>query len=518
MPFDHLTQTKVSNRLFLGLLIFFSVYLLSNHLPFPGTDEIIFKEPAYRLSSGLSYAAPASIGRYPGIEKLAAFYPPVYAFLLSIWYRVFDFSLLSSLSFVLLICLLIVLLLLEGYTKKLNYGSLSPNLGIVFVAWAMILMSGVSRPDPLFVLFGFAILNLHRYCSQPCNYPWVFFKSSLLVGLLFGTSPVLALLLTPLLIVASFIEKKISWRSILFRSGVFGFGLFLAFLLWGSVFIHEPTLFKKQFIDELFLQSRALTVANVFSGLHFITRYGFFLYYLPLVIFLIAICSFFLFKFRRSLDVKCYTTSFVVVVLTWIFVILKIQNKPTYLHAIHVFLLFICSNILQNGFSFIKNLKIRKTLFFITWGLILWALLPFIRMSVIPLTWDHFDRYEANRSLIHKQIPKGSSVLADARFWHLLTKHSNVYDMSFSQHALEKSEYVLFGSGGSGKADAVNIAFPDADMDYFNRNFTKRYSTLTANPNRLLGIEIARSRWCYRFELYERNPRVRRLITQNNSN
>jgi len=196
---------------------------------------------------------------------------------------------------------------------------------------------------------------------------------------------------------------------------------------------------------------------------------------------------------------------FTVITIIWFSVLIKISYKPTYILMFSVFFVYIACVL---SIEFIKTIKIKKVKSFysalLTLAIIL-SLLPFLRLITFPLTWEKSDTYDFNKELIVKNIPQGSTVITDVRFWHALVQKNKTFDAHFSNNVVEFSDFVLLNFGGSGNPGIPYFELWGEDADYFFNNFQRKYSSFIDEPNQLLGIDIARSRWSYGFDLYEKN-------------
>jgi hypothetical protein len=96
-------------------------------------------------------------------------------------------------------------------------------------------------------------------------------------------------------------------------------------------------------------------------------------------------------------------------------------------------------------------------------------------------------------------------VLTDAPLWHALATHARIRDGFFVREAgLRDADYVVSVNNGSGEAGLSVIRSDRRARALLESQFRLVDSTLIAEPNRLLGVPISRSRWGYRWELFER--------------
>ncbi len=473
------TSPRAEVRFFL-LLFAFSLYLCFFKIPFPAVDDLCFKEAAYRLSQGLGFSAPGIQGRYPGSERLFAFYPPVHSFLLGGWFLTFGFSLGSSLLFSLLLCGAIALFCVR--LCRGAPGDSPPKIiyGLAFVAWTLAL-SGIHRPDPLYVLFGLILLWMFdkRLPCPPGDWSTHLF-CVLLVALGVGTSPGMGVFMLPYFAVIFTAASGFTRKSFLLFLGDAFLGVVLALCAWAWVVRAEPQLFWDHFLH------RALTL-RVGEG-----NPRLFLC-LPLMFFL----------FLVALGKKALLLQLWVLLGLWIFFFF-VRTKGTYLTMIHITLIVLCGKVFSHWLLTIKGLFLRRLWRGVAWSGIFLAVLPFVRMAAMPLTWNSSDSYGYNRGRILSQIPRGAAVLSDVQFWYILAPGHRVYDAYFSPSMIFRSEYVLLGGAGSGRPGVARLPFSGAARKYFDQNFVRKDSTLLDVPNQLWGLPLARSRWSYRYDLYER--------------
>jgi len=461
------------------------------------------------MSQGLGFTAPAMKGHFPGIERLAAHYPPVYPFLIGLWFWIFGFSITSSLLFSLLICGISAALLVCLFECAL--GAVLPRVvyGLVFIAW-ILSVSAIHRPDPLYVLFGLLLLWAFQKWLPQRSRNWSTYPMlALLMGLSLGTSPVIGIFMLPYFCSVFITTLGPKRESFLLFLGLSLGGIIVSLSLWALVFRTEPLLFRYQFLDRALLIARESETLNAaFLRIRFLIGHDQLFWHLPLLLFLFTITPFSLLRAPRTQEKQALFLSFVTLMGIWCVLWWKVQNRYTYLNMSHVFLLYVCGVAFVRGLIEIKNSLLRQLLHGVVWLGIFVAVLSFVRMALMPLTWSGDDLYAYNGRRILGQIPKGSVVLTDVRFWYLLEPRYRIYDAHFSHSSIYESDYVLLASGGSGRPDAVlTSSMTAAEYRYFTQNFKRKDSTLSKAPNRLLGLLIARSRWSYRFDLYERKER-----------
>lgn len=90
------------------LLVYFAAVLMSaaaatwlcaHGFPCPRTDDAVYKSPAAEYVQNGRLAIPCMAGFLPGADQVFAAYPPGYQLLLAGWYKLFGFSLGSSIAF-----------------------------------------------------------------------------------------------------------------------------------------------------------------------------------------------------------------------------------------------------------------------------------------------------------------------------------------------------------------------------------------------------------------------------------
>jgi hypothetical protein len=485
------TSPRAEVKFFL-LLFGLSLYLTFFKIPFPEVDDLAYKEAAYRLSQGLGLSAPGVQGVYPGSERLFAFYPPVHSFLLGGWFLAFGFSLGSSLLFSLLLCGAIALLCVR--LCRGAPGDSPPKIiyGLAFVAWTLAL-SGIHRPDPLYVLFGLMLLwtfDKRLPCPQG-DWPTHLF-CVLLIALGVGTSPGMGVFMLPYFAVIFTAASGFTRKSFLLFLGDAFLGVVLALCAWAWVVRAEPQLFWDHFLH------RALTLRVVGGHPHL-----YLFLCLPLMFFLFLAVLGWAAKDPPSPSKKALLLQLLVLSGLWIFFFF-VRTKGTYLTMIHITLIVLCGKAFSHGLLTIKGLFLRRLWRGAAWSGIFLAALPFVRMAAMPLTWNSSDSYGYNGERILSQVPRGAAVLSDVQFWTLLAPGHRVYDAHFSPSMIFKSDYVLLAGSGSGRPGVARLPFSGVARQYFDRNFVRKDSTLLNVPNQLWGLPLARSRWSYRYDLYER--------------
>lgn len=498
-----------NKNIFFLLLFFISIYFLIHKLPFPGIDDLFFKEPGIRLLRGLGFSVPSATGCFPGIEKLLAQYPAVYPFIFGTWFLVFGLSMSSSLSLSFLICAAIAFIQALLFREVLGKRLPGYIYGLIFFSWT-IATGAIHRPDPLLTLLGLSLLLI---IIQKASKKATFLTQLiivLLMGLSMGTSPALGALLMVYMFFVLISIKGFRVQTIKTFSIWCSLGVVLCALIWWATLRSAPHLFMDQVIRAGLedMDARALL-----EGIKFSFRYGNSLFYVPLIAYLTLLFAAGTFLEKNKQKRNFLLWQFLGVIFVWISLMIKLPGKFTYRQAFFAFFVFICGVAAVKFFESVRNIYLKKVLIFILFFCIGISYLPFFRGLALPLTWEKQDTYAYNKELILNNVPKGSKVLTDVRFWYIFDKDYEIYDLYFGSFNIYICDYVLLVSGGSGKPEVAPLYFfsGERDVPYFHKNFTKQLSTMSNQPNRLFGLPISRSRWCYRFQLYKRR-------TANNAN
>lgn len=493
---------------FFFFLLLLSLYLCLFKIPFPGVDDACYKEAAYRLSQGLGLSAPAMQGKYPGSEKVFLFYPPTHSVLLAGWFWLFGFSIASSLLFSLLVCGGIAAFCVALCRDSWRGCPAGLLYGLVFAAWTLAL-TGIHRPDPLYVLFGLALLWVfEKKLPCPLSDGPTHFLLVLLIALGIGISPGMGLFMLPYLGAVFTSAFGFTRRSFLLFLGYALLAVTLALCAWALVFRAEPQLFWSHFLRRaLTLRVAEMILKDLATWIFYLKGYFNLFLCLPLMLLLFGAALGWALRDIRNAARRTFLIQLSVLSGLWIFFLL-VRTKGTYLTMIHIFLIALCGKVFPRWILELKGLSLQRLWRGAAWLGVFVAVAPFVRMASLPLTWEAADSYSGNAKRIASQIPEDAAVLTDVRFWYLLAPRNRIYDAYFSHSRIDKVDYVLVASGGSGRPDAAWAPpFTAAERQYLNRHFRRRDSTLSEIPNRLLGFPIARSRWSYRFDLYERKER-----------
>ena len=109
---DRLTQRWTPYVLVALIGVTTAVLGVATGFPCPQVDDAIYKSPAAELVQHGRFAIPCGTGYFARAGEVFACYPPIFPLVISAWYRVFDFSLSSSLAFMYAIHLGTALLLM----------------------------------------------------------------------------------------------------------------------------------------------------------------------------------------------------------------------------------------------------------------------------------------------------------------------------------------------------------------------------------------------------------------------
>lgn len=486
-----------------------SLYLFVFKLPFPGTDDLVYKQPGASLAKGLGLTAPALKNYLPEVDRLFAHYPPIYPFLYGIWFSLFGFSFSSSLALSLFIAYLIAI----GYVLLFKF-SLKEQIpsylyGLIFFSWCSAI-TAMHRPDILFILLALSLLLVvTKTASKELTFI-VQFYIIFLLGLSLATSFGLGLLFIVYLFFVLISVKGLKASSVkTFCLWAF-FGIALSLLIWFVQLYPDPYLIKLQFIDPYLFGWQLLGSLGMHNFINAIIHGSVFsfyrlFHYLPLIVFLSAVFIAYLLLSKEKEEKKFLTWQFSGLSLVLFFLFIKLTHKNTYITVFVLFLVFIYGIALVKIIEGVKGLHYKRLFIFITFVFLFISWSPSLRMFLLPLTWEKEDTYSYNKELIEKNIKKGSKVLTDVGFWYALNNDYDIYESYFASSNIYDCSYVLLRSGGSGKADlAVLPIIPDDQKKYFHENFTLQLNTMSDEPNKLFGLPISKSRWCYRFELYKR--------------
>jgi len=495
--------TLFRNKFFLVLFLL-SCYMVIFRIPLPGTDDIFYKQAGLNLARGFGFASPALQGFLPGVEKVFSLYPPVYPFLFGICFFILGFSITSSLMVSFLICGLSAAIQVALYKTLLNNKRIPLHIYfLIFFSWTLSIKA-IDRPDPFLVLLVLTLLLLiiKKLPAGSSNKTQVCIIA--LMGLSLSTSPVLGALLI-LYIFSVVLSIKGCNAVTVIRFGLwFSLAVVLMAIIWCIPVARDPGLFQDQFLIRFTTNNNIPFLLWSLQGcLKFNFKYGFTGFYIPLFVFLLAIFIVNILLEKDRYKIKFLGWQFLALCFIIFLELIEIPRKYTYQQATFPFLVLVCGIAMIYLLGRIKWPFLRKTVlicFFVTFII---ASLPFLRMLIFPLSWNRQDLYDYNSELILSNIPKGSLVLTDPGFWYVFNENYRIFDANFGFRNILNYDYVLLASGGRINA-ATHLPFRNKYKDYFYKNFKVKLSTLSSTPNEIFGFAIARSRWCYRFILYER--------------
>jgi hypothetical protein len=470
-------------------------------LPFPGTDDLAYKQAGVNFFRGLGFCAPGLIGAVPGIEKHFLRYPPLYPFIYGVWFFLFGFSLSASLFLSYLICGFITFKQCQLFEVIAKRKAPLYIYGLIFFSWTIALKE-ISRPDPLLTLFVLTLLKLLINELPKGLTLRIKISIILLVGLSLVTSIVLGILSLIYIYFVFVSVRGFSIRTTRDFIILFACGFAFCILIWWLAGHSSLYLFRSQLIHPYYRRLFSIRYPLLFSLAiinHF--KFAFTLFYLPLIIFLIYAAVRNIILERDRIKKSFLYWQFSGIIIVWLILITVAPQQYTYFQVFYT--IFITGVVFQITAEFFEKPKIKRIFYlclFISY-------LPFFKTTLlIPLTWEKQDTYEYNKKLILAEVPAGSRVTTDARFWYLFDKNYAVFDLrKFQSHITGPWDYVLLASGGSGKPDAPLVHLGYFGLYSFKQYFVKQLGTMSNQPNRLFGIfPISKSRWCYRFELYKR--------------
>jgi len=491
--------TWINRNWFFLILLFIFLYLYVFKLPFPGTDDLFFKEAGVSLIRGQGFRAPGLIGFSPDIEKHFVWYPPLYPFIYGIWFFLFGFSISNSLVLSYLICGLIAFRQCQLYDAMAKTKTPFYIYGLISFSWTIALKE-IHRPDALLTLFVLSLLlllikKITKGLTLSDNLNIIF-----LIGLSLATSFALGILSMVYIYFVFVSMQGFSIRTTKNFFSLFTFGFAICSLIWWLSFHSAPYLFKTQFIEFLYnrlfpieyLSILPYTIIN-----HF--KFGFSLFYLPLIIFLIFVTIKSIILESDMIKKNLIFWQFLGIVIAWLILVIIVPYRYTYFQVFYT--IFISGVVFQISAKLFEKSRIKRFFYlclFISY-------LPFFKTTfLLPLTWNKQDMYGYNKRLILSNVSKGSKIITDPRFWYLFDKDYEVFSPSSSYSVIHSCDYVLLASGGGGSPSVPLNQMVQNELSYFKQNFIKHLSSMTNQPNKLFGIPISRSRWSYRFELYKR--------------
>jgi len=479
-------------------------WMISNGLPFPGTDDLEFKQAGFELVSNGRFAAPALEGYYRGLEKVFLITPPLYPLTFALWISLFGFSLKSSITFGFVLRLLSTMALYVLVRKIHPF--LSHWWAVLTAGSYFFLPDYMDRPEALTTALGlFALLIV---CSHPDRQGLL---RGLMIGVLLGCAcsaqPIVGGLYT-IYVCASLMGASSSGKTGIRRvTHVIAASVLTFLLIWSPLVLQNLEYFYHQFI-QLFLKNIGWsTKATIGSKVWAISKW-----HTPLVFVFLLSGLIYCFTEREPFRRRFYLWQAGGVIAIILLSILFVPLKDTY-HAALIPLIFVF------GIGGIPSLKWRSGKPFrissaasgmVAYFTLLIAsfflyLLPSIRINLFPLTWTREDTYTYTLKRLHEQIPPGASVLVGSTLWYALAGRSVIYDGFFVWHAkMKECDYIVSVNNGSGISGRPMLYKDDQMKEYRERNFVVVDSTLTPEPNRLIKIPISRFRWSYRFILYQR--------------
>lgn len=513
-----LINVNRGKKIFILGLFFISLYLFIFKLPFAGIDDLFFKQPGLNLIRGYGLSAPELTGSFLGIEKVWVQYPPVYPFIFGLWFLLFGFTISSSLCLSFLICGAIAFIQVLLFESVLSKKLPAYIYGLIFFSWTIAIKAS-HRPDALLTMLGLSLFLLIIRKASGKIAVITHLIIILLMGLALGTSPALGAFLMLQLSFLLIVVKGVSLQTIKIFSLWCSFAVLLCVLLWWIPLQVAPHLFISQFIKAAFFDdiytynfleagpadiNTCSFLKKLQEGIKFNFQYGWTLFYIPLIAGLTLLFATGAFWERDKAKRDFLIWQFLGIVLIWILMVIIMPYKYTYQQAFFAFFVFICGVASLRVFESLRNLYLKNILILTLFFCLGIAYLPFLRTVAFPLTWGKQDAYAYNKELILDSIPKGSKILTDVRFWYIFNNDYEIFDLFYGHANIYRGDYVLLVSGGSGQPEAAPLLLSKKEASYFHKHFLKQLSTMSNEPNKLFGFPIAKSRWCYRFELYKR--------------
>ena len=490
---------------FLLLIAFISIYLLYFKIPPPWTDDCILKEPAFTLSKGLGFAAPSVTGYRLGIEKLFLHYPPFYMIFFAGWFKIFGFSIVTSMAVSFLMVGISAYLLVKLFETILGYSLPKIGYGLVFVCWRLAISDfSICRPDSLLILLLLVLLNI-LYRIKPIKMDRFFLAIAIFMSLCLLTSPVLGPLFLFVYVFFCYVSILENTRkSVLFFVMIGSLSGVLALVFWSPFCLMKFAYFKSQFLDSFSNDSSLIvSLESVVNALRFNFHHGMLLQNVTLPCMLMALALPFYLNVISDSKKRKEVLPLTALIAIWVFLIVDVQTKFPYLSVCDFFLVQVL------GVAFIKyrgaitDFKLKGVMNAVLLAGIIYASSPIITVMAIPLTWVKSDTYQYNARRILQQIPKGSLVLGDVKFWYMLMADYRFRDGFFTPSSIYDSEYVLLDKKEFRPSNMSEEKKQEL-KSYFDNNFILIDSTALDEPNRLWGVTISQSRLSYRFSLYRR--------------
>lgn len=111
------------------------------------------------------------------------------------------------------------------------------------------------------------------------------------------------------------------------------------------------------------------------------------------------------------------------------------------------------------------------------------------------------DRYEHAAAAIRETLGEGSIVVADGPLWTALVERYDFYDLGLGASLVASARYVVTTGHGTGR---LGVSGFETTALFRPGEFRLVRDTLLAEPQRLFGIPLGRSRLGYGLRIYER--------------
>lgn len=179
--------------------------------------EVLINDAALALATGHGLVAPGFLHSINGLDKMYAYFPPVYLFLQSLVFRWFGFSALTLRGMAPVNGILGLIVLLAVLREMMRQG-LADRFGATVAGTLLILeptsliQSRQGRMDTTSVLFGaIAFWLTLRARRSPGNELALWTGSALVSGLAVATHPSAALLIVPLVLFSLVRVRRFGW-------------------------------------------------------------------------------------------------------------------------------------------------------------------------------------------------------------------------------------------------------------------------------------------------------------------
>ncbi len=239
----------------------------------PGTDEGYFANPAFNLVTRSSFATTIMetfSTPFAGIERHTYWIMPLQPLGLSIWYRLFGFSVFSTRSFSIvwgLVALVSWFIIVRSLFKRVPLGLLV--LALLSCDYIFIVCASSGRMDIMSAALGFA--GFAAYLSlRERSLAWAIFVSQSLIVMSGLTHPMGLLPFFGLICLSLYFDRKrIGFKQLAIALSPYAIGG----LAWGAYILQDPTSFFNQFFANAIMgsdestNSRFVGLLSPFTGL-----------------------------------------------------------------------------------------------------------------------------------------------------------------------------------------------------------------------------------------------------------